>query len=184
MATRESAIVDVNTVAIYLVEDHPGNKFVTPELEKGLRGQYVPIILDNVPIRAFWIMTRTWGCDKAESEKAIRHFLDAYHTAEYCPIEKKTIHQAFDLARELHHDVFDTIYVSAAIQTGASAIITTDTDFQRLCQRKKLHYVNPVPTQILEKFSQWKLQKTARSHFGAARGSGPFTSEDEMKGHD
>ncbi len=101
MVTRESAIVDVNTLAIYLVEDHPGNKYVTPELEKGLRGRYTPIILDNLPIRAFWIMTRRWGCDRVESEKAIRHFLDAYHTVEYSTIEKKTIHQAFDLAGEL-----------------------------------------------------------------------------------
>jgi predicted nucleic acid-binding protein len=184
LANRESAIVDVNTLAIYLVEDHPGNKFVTHELEKGLKGQYVPIILDNIPIRAFWIMTRTWGCDKAEGEKAIRHFLDAYHTIEYYSIDKKTIHQAFDLARELHHDVFDTIYLSAAIQIGASAIITTDTDFQRLCQRKKLRYVNPVPTQVLEKFAHWRSRKPVTSQFGAARGLRPFTVEDEMKGHE
>ncbi len=163
MATRESAIIDVNTLAIYLVEDHPGNKYVTLELEKGLRGQYTPIALDNLPIRAFWIMTRQWGCDRAESEKAIRHFLDAYHTVEYRPIEKETIHLAFNMAHELHHDVFDTIYLSAAIQTGASSIITTDTDFQRLCQKKKLRYVNPVPTQVLEKFVQWKSQKPASS---------------------
>ena len=156
LATRERIVVDVNTLAIYLVEDHPGNGFVSPEFEKGLRGQFVPLLLDIVPIRAFWIMTRRWGCDRDQSEKAVRHFLDAYATVEYCPIEKRIVLEAFELAHELRHDVFDTIYVSAALRNGASTIMTTDTDFQRLCQRKKLKYVNPVPKQVLEKFAGWK----------------------------
>ena len=159
LAAREKTVVDVNTLAIYLVEDHPGNEFVTPELEKGLRGHFVPLLLDIVPIRAFWIMTRRWGCDGTQSEKAIRHFLDAYATVEYCSIEKEMVHEAFDLAREFRHDVFDTLYVSAALRNGASTIMTTDTDFQRLCQRKKLRYVNPVPREVLEKFADWKSEE-------------------------
>ncbi len=53
--------------------------------------------------------------------------------------------------------VFATIYLSAAIQTGASSNITTDTDFQ--LPEKELRYVNPYPTQALEKLVQWKAQK-------------------------
>ncbi len=29
-----------------------------------------------------------------------------------------------------------------------------------------------------------EVRKVKRSHFGAARGIGPFTAEDEMEGHD
>ena len=180
MANSDKTLVDVNTLSIFLVEDHPGHSFVAPELEKGLKGQFVPLLLDILPIRAYWIMTRKWGCDKNQSEKAIRHFLDSYHTVEYVPVEKRIVHHAFDLARELHHDVFDTVYLSAAIHNKANAIMTTDTGFQGLCQRKSLRYVNPVPRSVLEKFAGWK----PKSHFGVARGSGPFTVEDEMKGHD
>lgn len=180
MATREKTLIDVNTLAIFLVEDHPGHQFIAPELEKGLKGQFLPLLLDILPIRAYWIMTRRWGCDTSQSEKAIRHFLDSYHAVEYVPVEKRIIHQAFDLARELHHDVFDTVYLSAALHNKANTIMTTDTGFQRLCQRKGLRYANPVPRAVLEKFVGWK----EKNHFGTARGSGPFTAEDEMRGHD
>jgi len=77
-------------------------------------------------------------------------------------------------------NVFDTVYLSAALHNNANTIMTTDTGFQSLCQRKSLSYLNPVPRSVLEKFAGWK----PKSHFGGARGSGPFTVEDEMKGHD
>ncbi|HEX9197216.1 MAG TPA: hypothetical protein VF906_05420, partial [Candidatus Bathyarchaeia archaeon] len=80
MAARDKITIDVNTLAIFLVEDHPGNKYVAPQLEEGLQGRFIPLTPDIVPIRAYWIMTRQWGCDREESEKAIRHFLDHYPT--------------------------------------------------------------------------------------------------------
>ena len=89
MAARDRITLDVNTFAIFLVEDHPGNKFVAPQLEEGLQGHFMPLTPDIVPIRAYWIMTRQWGCDREESEKAIRHFLDHYPTVQYCPVTKE-----------------------------------------------------------------------------------------------
>ena len=98
MAARDKITIDVNTLAIFLVEDHPGNRYVAPQLEEGLLGRFIPLTPDIVPIRAYWIMTRQWGCDREESEKAIRHFLDQYLTVQYCPITRKVVHMAFELA--------------------------------------------------------------------------------------
>ncbi len=101
-------------------------------------------------------MTRQWGCDLGESERSIRHFLDHYPIVQYCPITREVIHMAFDLARELHHDVFDTAYLAVALQNEASGLMTTDTDFRSLCQRKNIRYINPVPSKVLNKFADWK----------------------------
>lgn len=178
MATREKTVLDVNVLAIFLVENHPGHRWVASELEKGLKGMFVPLVLDMVPIRAYWIMTRKWDCDPVQSEKALRHFLDSYPMVEIVALGKEIIHEAFDLARELRHDVFDTVYVSAALRNRASGIMTTDTGFRRLCSGKGLQYLNPVPPRILQKFAAWK------SMFGSAKGIRPFTHEDEMQSHE
>ena len=65
MAGRDRILVDVNTLAIFLVEDHPGHSFVAREMERGLSGHFIPLVLDVVPMRAYWIMTRQWDCDPA-----------------------------------------------------------------------------------------------------------------------
>ena len=156
MVARDKITIDVNTLAIFLVEDHPGNRYVAPQLEEGLQGRFIPLTPDIVPIRAYWITPRQWGCDREESEKAIRHFLDHYPTVQYCRITREVVHVAFELARELHHDGFDTAYLAVALQNQATGIMTTDTDFRKLCQKKHLQYLNPVPTRVLEKFVAWK----------------------------
>jgi predicted nucleic acid-binding protein len=152
---RERKVLDVNTLAIFLVEDHPGHAFVSSILEEGLIGGYTPIILDILPLRAFWVMTVKWGCSKRESADAITHFLDAYDRPEYVGLSKSSILKSFRLGRELKHDVFDCAYLALAQQEGANSIITTDTDFMRLCRRLNLEYVNPVPTDVLNRFSKW-----------------------------
>jgi predicted nucleic acid-binding protein len=174
LVDRDRILVDVNCLAIFLVEDHPGHSYVARELERGLGGHYIPLVLDIVPMRAYWIMTHPWGCDTAQSERALRHFLGAYPLVEFCPLTKNVMHRAFDLARELHHDPFDSIYLAGALEYQASGILTTDTDFRRLCHSKNLDYVNAVPARVLEKFAGWKS-----GSFGADRGRvKPFREED------
>ncbi len=155
MADRDRILIDLNCLAIFLVEDHPGHTFVARELKRGLSGHFVPLVLDVAPMRAYWIMTRAWGCEAAQSEKAVRHFLDAYPLVEYCRLGKSVVHRAFDLARELRHDPFDTTYLASGLEYHASGIMTTDTDFRRLCRAKNLDYVNPVPSRVLERFAGW-----------------------------
>lgn len=152
-------VLDVNTLAIFFVEDHPGHSYVSPVVEEGLAGQYVPIILDILPLRAYWVMTVKWGCKKDESADAIKHFLEVYDRPQYCGLHKSSVLESFRLAKELNHDIFDCAYLALAQQESAKSIITTDTDFERLCKRLKLGYQNPVPDDVLKRFKAW-TQKT------------------------
>jgi predicted nucleic acid-binding protein len=149
-------VLDVNILAIFLVEDHPGNQYVSPVLEEGLRGGYIPLFMDILPIRAYWVMTRKWGCPEEESAKAVKHFVEVYERPEYFCLDKETVARSFELAEKLKHDVYDCIYVAAALQENASAIITTDTDFEKLCSSTSLEYMNPVPAKVLKQFKDWK----------------------------
>lgn len=155
MANKEKKVLDVNTLAIFLVRDHPGNQHVSPIIEEGLRGAFIPLIMGILPVRAYWVMTKKWECTKKESRKAIKHFVKEYDRPQYRSLNKQTIIESFKLAEELKHDVFDCIYLAFALQEDASAIITTDTDFERLCKPLKLNYVNPVPASVLRRFKEW-----------------------------
>jgi len=153
--SREKRVLDVNVLAIFLVEDHPGNEFVYPIVEEGLRGAYIPLIMDILPIRAYWVMTRKWGCDERESLNAVRHFVEKYDRPQYYGLSKQAITKSFELAEKLKHDVYNCAYLAAALQEKASAIITTDTDFERLCKHVGLEYLNPVPIEVLKHFKEW-----------------------------
>ena len=156
MANTERKIWDVNVLAIYLVEDHPGNKYITPIVEKGLKGEYIPILLDILPIRAYWIMERKWGIPSEEAALSLVSFLEEYDIPEMVLLKKETILEAFKLSKKLKHDLYDSIYIALAKQTNASSIITTDTDFERLCRQVGLKYENPVPARILKKFKDYR----------------------------
>jgi len=156
LASKERRVLDVNTLAIFLVEDHPGNQYVSPVLEEGLRGAYIPLVMDILPIRAYLVMTKKWECSEEESAKAVKHFIKEYDRPEYFCLHKQAIMRSFELAEELNHDVYDCVYVAAALQENASTIITTDTDFEKLCKRTRLRYINPVPAKVLKQFKEWK----------------------------
>jgi len=152
---KEKRVLDVNALAIFLVEDHPGNHYVSPVIEEGLRGAFIPLIIDILPVKVYWVMTKKWGCTKRESAEAIKHFVREYDRPQYCCLSRRTITETFKLAEQIKHDVFDCVYLSLALQEGASAIITTDTDFERLCKRVNLNYINPVPINVLKRFREW-----------------------------
>lgn len=151
---KQRKVFDVNILTIFLVKDHPGNKYVSSAVEEGLRGAYIPLVMDILPVRAYWIMTKRWGCPEKESAEAIRHFVKAYDRPQYPSLRKETIVESFGLAEELKHDVFDCVYLAFALQEGANAIVTTDVDFERLCKRVGLEYVNPVPLEVLKRFKE------------------------------
>ena len=44
LASRAKRVIDVNALAIFLVEDHPGNQYMTSTIEEGLRGAYIPVV--------------------------------------------------------------------------------------------------------------------------------------------
>ncbi|WP_394740891.1 hypothetical protein [Natronococcus roseus] len=52
----------------------------------------------------------------------------------------------------LYHDVFDCFYLALARQADVDVLVTTDRDFERLCENEAFEYVNPVPEDVLERF--------------------------------
>jgi len=156
----EKKVWDVNVLAIYLVEDHPGNEYVSEVVDRGLRGEYIPVLLDILPVRAFWIMERKWGIDRREAARSVIDFLRKYDVPQLVPLRRETILRAFELAEELNHDVYDCVYLALALQEGAVAIVTTDTDFERLCEAIGIRYENPVPLEVLKKFAGYSGEST------------------------
>jgi predicted nucleic acid-binding protein len=152
----EKRVFDVNVLAVFLVKGHPGCEHVSPVVEAGLRGAYVPLLLDVLPVRANWIMTRRWGLPAKESALAIEHFVKTYDVPRYLGLSRESILEGFRLAEELKHDVYDCMYVALALQEKAKGIVTTDTDFERLCKHAGLDYVNPVPREVLKRFKEQK----------------------------
>ncbi|MGQ4834465.1 MAG: type II toxin-antitoxin system VapC family toxin [Candidatus Asgardarchaeia archaeon] len=157
MESIEKKILDINVFAIFFVEDHPGHKYVYPKIFDGLKGKYIPVIIDILPIRAYWILERKWGIERELARSAIFHFLKSYSEKyELICITNDLLTRAFELSKKLNHDPYDTIYLSAALSVNATAIITTDKDFKRLCKMTGIKYENPVPEDVLKKFYLFK----------------------------
>ncbi|XES76403.1 MAG: type II toxin-antitoxin system VapC family toxin [Candidatus Bathyarchaeia archaeon] len=152
--TVERRVFDLSALAVYLVKGHPGYEYVSPVVEEGLRGGYVPIVFDFLPMRAYWIMTQRWRLPKQECADTVKQFLQTYTTPQYPALTRETILKGFQLADELGHDVFDCMYLALARQENASAIVTTDTDFEKLCNQTDLKYINPVPVEVLRRFKE------------------------------
>jgi predicted nucleic acid-binding protein len=150
----EKRVFDLSVLAVYLVKGHPGYECVFPVVEEGLMGVYIPVIPDFLPMRAYWIMTRRWGLPKEECAASIEQFLKTYAVPRYVGLSRETILEGFRLAGEFKHDVFDCMYVALALQEKAAAIVTTDTDFERLCKHTGLAYINPVPREVLKRFKE------------------------------
>lgn len=150
----EKRVFDVNILAVFLARGHPGFEYVSPVVELGLRGAYVPVIMDILPLRAFWIMTRRWGLNERECSASVEHFVETYDIPQYTALSRETILQGFVLAEEVKHDVFDCMYLALALQEKAASVVTTDTDFEKLCNHMGIKYVNPVPREVLRRFKE------------------------------
>ena len=150
----EKRVFDVNVLAIFLAQGHPGCEYVSVVVKAGLGGAYVPILLDILPMRAYWIMIRRWGLPEIESAASIEHFMNTYDAPCYVGLKREAILESFRLAKELRHDVFDCMYLALALQEKAVGIVTTDTDFEKLCKNVGLGYFNPVPKEVLKRFKE------------------------------
>lgn len=153
----EKRVFDVNILAIFLANGHPGFEYVSPLVEAGLRGAYTPVLMDILPVRAYWIMTHPWGLPKPVCAEAIQHFVQSYDMPKYTPLHRETIIEAFKLSKDLNHDVSDCMYLALALQENASTILTTDTDFEKLCSQVGIRYVNPVPKEVLRRFKDQNI---------------------------
>lgn len=146
-----SKLIDLNILAIFLVEDHPGHRYVDQAVSAGLAGEYRLLMPDQLPLRARWVLTNRWGIDRPEADRAVEDFLH-HRRVRYVGASRATVQKAFELARTLRHDVYDTFYLALAMDHGAAAVITTDRDFRALCKKVDLTYENPVPDEVLRRF--------------------------------
>ena len=148
------AVIDVNVPAIYLVKDHPGHKYIREYLDR-LIGRGSAIFAHSVtPLRVLWILTKLWGIDKEAAFEAVMSFLENFEV-KYVGLDREWLLRCFKLSRELRHDVYDCSYLALALMVKAEAIITTDTDFKDLAPRLGLKYINPVPEDVLRRFSKY-----------------------------
>ncbi len=151
----DKAVVDINVLAIYLVEDHPGYPYVSTYIDELLKRRVTLYTHSLAPFRVLWILTRIWRIDEGEAVEAVRSLVEALPIV-YVGLSREWILKSFELAEELGHDVYDCSYLALALMTGAEAIISTDRDFEHLAPRAGLRYVNPVPLHILQQFYAYR----------------------------
>lgn len=58
----------------------------------------------------------------------------------------------YEISVEKNHDVYDCFYIALARNGSADKLVTTDRDFEQLCERGSFEYVNPVPEDVLKQF--------------------------------
>ena len=149
-------LIDINFLSIFFVEDHPGFSYIKKLMDEGLTGAFKIIIPEILPFLAYWILTTKWGIDKQLTKEIIFEFVKNYSIPIYVGLKRETIIEAFKYSNELNHDIYDCYYLALAKQENVSSILTTDTDFDKLCKKIGLNYENPVPLDILKKFSAFK----------------------------
>jgi predicted nucleic acid-binding protein len=154
-SVADGVLLDVDALAIYLVDDHPGHPYVDQEIEPGFGGSRQILVCDLLLLRAHWVLVRRSGIDENEARTAIRSFL--HQPIVLVDVSRETILGTYDIAHEKKHDVFDCFYVAVARQWKASCILTTDTDFRKLCEGEDFEYLNPVPPEILTSFKEMNL---------------------------
>ena len=142
---------DVNALAIQLVADHPGHRYVTDQLVPALRGEDTLLVFGYLPLRVQWVL-EDLGISTVEARNAVNSLLQ--YPMEPVPVDTETVQLAYEISAKKNHDVYDSFYLAIAREADADQVVTTDRDFAELCRNEPFEYTNPVPDEVLEKFSQ------------------------------
>ncbi|AKH97387.1 type II toxin-antitoxin system VapC family toxin [Halanaeroarchaeum sulfurireducens] len=142
---------DVNALAIQLVADHPGHQYVTDQLVPALRGEDTLLVFGYLPLRVQWVL-EDLGISTVEARNAVNSLLQ--YPMEPVPVDTETVQLAYEISAKKNHDVYDSFYLAIARKANADQVVTTDRDFAELCRNEPFEYTNPVPDEVLEKFSQ------------------------------
>lgn len=146
----ERVLLDVNALAIGVVEDHPGYGYVRPELDAGLVGAYEPLVFDYHPLRAQYLLTSAFEVDRFAARNSVQSLLR--QPVRIIGASKDTLLSAYEISSKKRHDVYDCFLLALARQYEVDGLLTTDTDFGQLCADEPFTYVNPVPVSVLEAF--------------------------------
>ncbi|HET7322726.1 MAG TPA: PIN domain-containing protein [Halococcus sp.] len=150
MSSRR-VLPDLNALSIQLVDDHPGHPYVANELVPALSGEESLLVFGYLPLRVQWVI-EDLGFETVDARNAVSSLLQ--DPMEFVHIDGETTLRAYDISAEKNHDVYDCFYVALARETEADALVTTDRDFERLCENEDFEYVNPVPEDVLERFHE------------------------------
>lgn len=143
-------LLDINVLAIGLVDDHPGHEYVRPELEAGLTGSFEPLVFDAHPLRVQYLLTADFQVDRVAARNSVQSLLR--QPIRIVAASREVLLEAYELSAELNHDVYDCFLLALGLDQEVDCLLTTDTDFERLCADRSLSYLNPVPPAVLERF--------------------------------
>lgn len=140
---------DLNALSIQLVDDHPGHPYVAEELVPALTGSDSLIVFGYLPLRIQWVL-EDLGFETYEARNAVSSLLQ--YPLEFIDVDGQTVLDAYEISAEKNHDVYDCFYLALARRADADVLVTSDRDFERLCDDEPFEYVNPVPEDVLERF--------------------------------
>ena len=146
-SVADSVLPDLNALTIQLIDDHPGHSYVADELVPVLRGSETLLVFGYLPLRVQWLL-EDLGFETVEAKNAVNSLL-AY-PIEFVDSDETTVRNAYEISAAKNHDVYDCFYLSLARQAEADRLVTTDLDFESLCDGEPFEYVNPVPSPVLE----------------------------------
>lgn len=141
-------LTDVNILAIGLTDDHPAYEEVRPWLTEALDGPNVLLVPDYYPLRAHYIMTKNFGVSEIDARNAVQSLIRS--PARICGASETILLDAYEISAEKQHDVYDSFILAMARAADATYIITTDRDFECLCDDEQVVYRNPVPEDKLD----------------------------------
>lgn len=144
-------LTDVNVLAIGLTDDHPAYEDVSPWIRDALDGPNVLLVFDYYPFRAQYLMTNQFGVDTVAARNAVQSLVRS--PARIVGATETTLLDAYEISAEKNHDVYDSFLVALAREYEADYLITTDSDFDDLCEGEHTTYVNPIPAEKREKLT-------------------------------
>ena len=152
LPTEVTVLTDVNVLAIALTDDHPAHDDVYPWLQEAIDGPNVLLVFDYYPLRAQYLMTSSFGVDGVAARNAVQSLVRS--PARIVSATETTLLEAYEVSAEKNHDVYDSFIVALAREYEADYLITTDDDFDELCDDEAVKYVNPIPAEKREKLTQ------------------------------
>mgnify|MGYP006289804561 CR=1 FL=1 len=151
LPTEVTVLTDVNVLAIGLTDDHPAAEDVFPWIQHALDGPNVLLVFDYYPLRAQYLMTTQFGVDPADARNAIQSLVRS--PARIVSATESTLLDAYEISAAKNHDVYDSFILALARAYDADYLITTDTDFDDLCDGESVTYTNPIPEEKREKLT-------------------------------
>lgn len=151
LPTEVTILTDVNVLAIALTDDHPAHDDVYPWIENALDGPNVLLLFDYYPLRVQYLLTSEFGVDPVAARNAVQSLI--HSPARIISATESTLLEAYEVSAEKNHDVYDSFIVALARAYDADYILTTDDDFDDLCDDEDVQYVNPIPAEEQEKLA-------------------------------